>query len=588
MNKNIKEKLANVPNKPGSYQMKNKDGIIIYVGKAKNLKNRLKSYFNSKVYGKTLALVSNIDDFDYIVTNSELEAFILEITLIHKYNPKYNIMLKDDKSYPYIELTNDKYPVLKIIRNRKRKKVNGKIFGPFPSSYSAKITVNIINRLYPLRKCNTLKKDVCLYYHLGQCLGYCKYKVDDKVLEDMKKEIIDFLNGNTKKQEDKLKEEMNKASNNLNFERAKEIKEMLDAINKTIKKQNIDLNTKEDIDIINYYVDSNYISIEILFIRSGLLFGKENKIFNFINLEDDLLDFIVKFYEKNEVPKKVYVNENIDYNLLSNYLNVEVIVPQKGKFKQLLDMALDNAKDSLNQQEEKIKLDNKKRNDAINYLKELLKLDNVSRIESFDNSHLFGTYYVGGMVTFVDFLPEKDSYRKFKLSVDVKDDLSAMREVLYRRYYRVLVDNLEKPDLIVMDGGKTQVGVAKEVLESLGLDIPIIGLVKDDKHKTNKIMNSNFEILDVEKDNDLFLFLTRIQDEVHRYAISYHRNIKKKGQLVSMLDMAPGIGDKKRKLLIKEFGSFKKIKEASIDDLEKVVGKKEAEVLYNYLKENNQ
>ena len=585
--KDFKDKLSRVPDKPGSYQMKNKDGLVIYVGKAKNLKKRLKSYFTGRVTGKTKALVSNIDDFDYIVTDSELEAFILEITLIHKYNPKYNIMLKDDKSYPYIELSNDKYPTLKIIRNHRRKKVNGRLFGPYPSSYMARQTADIINRMYPLRKCKNMKKNLCLYYHLGQCLGYCVKEIDQEIINNIKKEITSFLNGDTKIVEDKINIDYDNAIKTLNFERAKELNDMKYAIETTIKKQKIDLKNKENCDIINYFTDNNYISIEIFFIRSGLLFGKSNKIFSFIDdSNEQVLEYIIKFYEKNELPNKLYLCDSIDKELLSNYLQVEILTPQKGNMKQLLDLSYENAKDSLLSQEKKISHDEEERQKALNELSKLLNVENVSRMESFDNSHLFGTFYVGGMVVFEDFLPLRQEYRKFKLQNDIKDDLSAMKEVLYRRYFRMIKDNLQKPDLIVMDGGKTQIEVAKEILDSLGLNIEIIGLVKDDKHKTNHIMNKNYEILNVPKDSSLFLFLTRIQDEVHRYAIEYHRNIKAQGALKSTLDFAPGIGEKKKKLLMKQFGSLKKIKEATIEELALVVGQKESEILYNYLKEN--
>ena len=585
--KNFKEKLSLVPTKPGSYQMKNKDGLIIYVGKAKNLKNRLKSYFTGTVTGKTKMLVEDIDDFEYIVTSSELESLILEITLIKKYNPKYNILLKDDKTYPYIELTNDKYPILKIVRHTKKKKNKTHLYGPYPNVKAARKTVEMINRIYPLRKCEKLKKEVCLYYHIHECLGYCVHNIKEEEISKMTKEIISFLKGDPTIISEKIKNEMNKASENLNFERALELKNMLEDIDTTLRRQKIDLNKNYNFDLINYYCENNYLSIEIFFIRDGLLFGRHNEIVQTLgNIEDEVIEYLIKFYE-NEVllPKELYVPQDLDDQLLSEYFSIKVQKPQKGKLKNLMDLAKENAKEQITLQEETLKKDDEIRHNAVNELKELLNIDKASRIESFDNSHLFGTFYVGGMVVFEDFIPQKDDYRKYKISTDVKDDLSAMKEVLYRRYFKVLMEDLKRPDLIVMDGGKTQISVAKEIIDSLGLNIPIIGLVKDNHHKTNSIMNDKYEILEVKKDSNLFLFLTKIQEEVHRYAITYHRNIKAKGALASILDLVPGIGEVRRKELIKYFGSLKKMKEAPLEELKEVLPADIAENLFSYLKE---
>lgn len=585
--KDFKEKLALVPTKPGSYQMKNKDGVVIYVGKAKNLKNRLKSYFTGTVTGKTRMLVEDIDDFEYIVTSSELESLILEITLIKKFDPKYNILLKDDKTYPYIELTNEKYPRLKVVRNTKHKKSKDYLYGPYPNVSAARKTVNMINRIYPLRKCDKLKKELCLYYHIHECLGYCVKNINEEEITNMKKEIISFLKGDSQEIEAKIKKEMRKASENLNYERALELKNMLDDINITLRKQKIDLNKNYNFDLVNYYRDENYLSIEIFFIRDGLLFGRHNEIVQtMLDPIEEVMEYLIKFYDKTGMlPKELHVPFELDKNLLSEYLNIKVYSPQRGKLKNLLDLAKENAKEQLDLQEETLKKDDNLRKEAISELKKLLHLSSVSRMESFDNSHLFGTFYVGGMVVFKDFLPQKSEYRKYKISTDVKDDLNAMKEVLYRRYYKVLMENLEKPDLIVMDGGKLQISVAKEIVDSLGLNIPIIGLVKDKTHKTSYIMNDRYKIINVSKDSNLFLFLTRIQEEVHRYAITYHRNIKSKGMLSSVLDVVPGIGEVRRKELLKKFGSLKKLKEASIEELSKVVSKDVAENLVTYLKE---
>ena len=584
--KDFKEKLALVPTKPGSYQMKNKDGVVIYVGKAKNLQRRLRSYFTRTVTGKTKMLVDDIDDFEYIVTSSELESLILEITLIKKYDPKYNILLRDDKSYPYIELTNDKYPTLKVVRNVKRKRNKNHLYGPYPNVSAARKTVNMINRIYPLRKCDKLKKELCLYYHIGECLGYCKKDIDPEVIEEMKKEIITFLKGDPSIITEKIKTDMEKASLNMNYEKALELKGMLDDIEITLKRQKIDLNKGYNFDMVNYYYDKNYLSIELFFIRDGLLFGRHNEIISSLgDISNEVIEYLIKFYDKGILPHELLVPSDIDNELLANYFEIKVNCPQKGKLKSLLDLCGENAKEQLELQEETLKKDDDERLKAINELKDLLGLEKLSRMESFDNSHLFGTFYVGGMVVFDDFLPNKDLYRKYKISTDVKDDLGAMREVIYRRYFKTLMEEAYTPDLIVMDGGKLQISVCKEVLDSLGLKIPIIGLVKDKNHRTNQIMTENYEILDVDKDSKLFLFLTRIQDEVHRYAITYHRNIKAKGALSSMLDVVPGIGEVRKKELLKKFGSLKKMREASIDELSSVVGKDTAEKLKEYLKE---
>ena len=584
--KDFKEKLSLVPTKPGSYQMKNKDGVIIYVGKAKNLQRRLRSYFTRTVTGKTKMLVEDIDDFEYIVTSSELESLILEITLIKKYDPKYNILLRDDKSYPYIELTNEEYPTLKIVRNVKKKRNKNHLYGPYPNVTAARKTVNMINRIYPLRKCEHLKKELCLYYHIHECLGYCCKKIDKQEIESMNKEIISFLKGDSDEITNRIKQEMNKASENMNYEKALELKIMLEDIDTTLKKQKIDLNKNFNFDLINYYYDNNYLSIEIFFIRDGLLFGRHNEIVSSVgDIESEIIEYLIKFYEKTLLPHELYIPQELDKDLISNYFNIKVYSPQKGKLKSLLDLAFENAKEQMELQEETLKRDDEERKKALEELKNLLKLNSVRRMESFDNSHLFGTFYVGGMVVFDDFIPNKNLYRKYKISTEVKDDLGAMKEVLYRRYFKTLMGEVEAPDLIVMDGGQLQISVCKEILNSLGLKIPIIGLVKDKNHRTSYVMNENYDILPVSKDSKLFLFLTRIQDEVHRYAITYHRNIKAKGALSSVLDVVPGIGEVRKKELLKKFGSLKKMREASLDELAEIVGKEVGKKLQEYLKE---
>ncbi len=583
----FKEKLALVPELPGSYQMKDKDNNIIYVGKAKNLKKRLKSYFTGRVTGKTKKLVSDIADFEYIVTTSELESLILEITLIKKYNPKYNILLKDDKSYPYIEFTKEKYPTLKVIRNPNLKKNKNNLYGPFPNVSSARNTVYMLNRLYPLRKCETLKKDYCLYYHIGECLGYCKNEIDLEKLETMKKEITSFLNGDAKALLKKLNQEMELASSKMNFEKALEYKKMIDDINITLKNQTIVLNKEINLDLFNYYVQDNYLSIQVFFIRSGTLFGRDKKIFTFYDSPvDTLVQYIINFYEKHLLPKEILVPSDIDTKILTTYLKTNVRTPLKGDMKKLLDLAYENAKILLEEEIKTLNQNEKVRKLALKELAIVLNQKNVSRIEAFDNSHLFGTYYVSGMVVFEDFLPLKNEYRKYKIDVSTKDDLKAMEEVIYRRYYKVLMEDLKKPDIIIVDGGKNQVEVAKRVLDELNLNILVIGLKKDDKHRTTSLITSDLAEIELDLHGHLFLFLARIQEEVHRFAISYHRQIKNKGSLASILEMIPGIGLKRRQELLKKFSSLKKIKEASIEELSKILPNEVAISLKEYLNES--
>ena len=566
----FQNKLKIVPELPGSYQMKDINGNVIYVGKAKNLKKRLKSYFTGRVTGKTKKLVSDIHDFEYIVTSSELESLILEITLIKKYNPKYNILLKDDKSYPYIEFTKDKYPILRVVRNVSLKKNKSNLYGPFPNVGSARRTVYMLNRIYPLRKCETLKKDYCLYYHIGECLGYCKNEVDLDKLQKMKDDITSFLNGDATNILKKLHEEMNLASSVMNFEKALEYKQMIEDIEITLKRQKIVLNKDFNLDLFNYYVKDNYLAFQVFFIRSGTLFERHQKIVELVESpEEDFLEYLVNFYEHHILPKEILVPNTIDTVILSDYFQVKVRTPLKGDLKNLLNLAFDNAKINLENELKTINHDTRKREEASKELSSLLNIKKVNRIEAFDNSHLFGTFYVSGMVVFENFLPLKNLYRKYKIDINTKDDLKAMEEVIYRRYQRVIVENLEKPDLIIVDGGKNQIQVACNILKSLNLTIPLIGLAKDNNHKTNVIVNSNLEEILLPKNSNLYLFLSKIQEEVHNYAINYHRTLKNKGTLASILELVPGIGIKRQKELLKQFHSIKKIKEASLEELSK-------------------
>lgn len=581
----MKEKLKLIPEKPGCYLMKNKDGLIIYVGKAKNLKRRVNSYFNKIHTGKTKALVSNIKDFEYIVTNSETESLILEINLIKRYNSKYNILLKDDKTYPYIVLTNDKYPSLKIVRSKKRKKIKGKVFGPFPGVTAAKNTVNLINRIYPLKKCDKLGKKLCLYYHINECLGYCEKQVPEQEINRMLEDITKILNGDYKFLTKKLEEEMLKYSNNLEYEKALDMKSLINDIENTISKQIIVSNIKYNFDVFGLYEIDNFLAIETLFIRDGVVIGKVNKIINdYLDLEDAYIRYIIDFYEKYPLPKRIIVNDINGVEDIEQVLNTKVQIPQKGDIKKILSMSNINAEISSKEKIERIRKDDKERYNSINELKNILNIDKLERIELFDNSHLFGTYYVGAMVVFRDFLPDKNEYRKYKIDNHTKDDLSAMKEVLYRRYQKALMERTELPDLIIVDGGPLQINIALEVLESLRMNIPIIGLKKDKSHRTSKLVLSNLTELDI-KNKNLFVYLYKMQEEVHRFAITYHRNIKNKGMLQSILEDIPGIGEKRRKELLKKYSSLTKIKNESVENLSKILPEEVAISLLKFLNE---
>ncbi len=564
----IKKKLSLVPNKPGCYQMKNKDGIIIYVGKAKKLKNRLSSYFRGNHTGKTKKLVSEIVDFEYIVVDSETEALILELNLIKKYDPKYNILLRDDKSYPYIEFKTDGVPKLEVVRNINRKKTKDKLFGPYPNVTAARNTVNLLNRIYPLRKCNTYPKKPCLYYHIGQCLGYCNNVIEEEKINEMKNEILSFLRGNDEIVINKLTKEMHIESGKLNFEKAKELKEMIEYIKYVLQGQKVELKDNIDRDVFGYYVEKGYISIQVFFIRGGKILERVSKIFPMIDDEyDELTRFIVKFYDKNLIkPKEIFIPQILDETILEDVLDLKVVKPLKGVKKALVDLASENAKTQLNQKFELIKKDEEKTVIAQEELRTILNLPILSRIEIFDNAHLFGTYNVSGMVVYIDGVPSKNDYRKYKISVDKNDDYGTMREVIYRRYFKVLVEDLTKPDLIIVDGAKGQINVALDVINSLGLSIPIVGLKKDNKHTTSALIFNNKEI-EIDKRSNLFYLLERMQDEVHEFTINYHKQLRSKGSLESILESVEGIGNKRKIELLKKYKTITKMKEASLEEL---------------------
>jgi len=587
----IKEKLSLVPNLPGCYLMKNCDGIIIYVGKAKKLKNRLSSYFRGTHTGKTAKLVSEIVDFEYMVVGSETEAFILEINLIKKYDPKYNILLRDDKSYPYIELLMDSVPKLSVVRNIHRKKRNRQhLYGPYPNVTAARNTVNLLNRMYPLRKCSTYAKKPCLYYHIGECLGYCTNKIEKDKIDHMVNDIIRFLKGDHSLITKKIEEEMYLESSKMHYEKAKELKELLDYIEITLTRQKVEIGDSIDRDVWGYYIEKGYLSIQVFFIRGGKILERHSKIFPYVDeVSEEMTMYIAKFYEKNVIPpKEILVPEIINTELLSEYLGISVKIPQKGEKKRILEMVLENAKIGLEEKFELINRDEERTVLANEELADILNLKKLDRIEIFDNSNLFGTFNVSGMVVFKNGRPSKNDYRKFKISIDQNDDYGTMREVMYRRYFRVLKDNLERPDLIIVDGGIGQMHIAREVLASLNMNIMVVGLKKDDKHSTSELLAYEpIEAIKIDKKSNLFYYLERMQDEVHNFTIHYHQQLRSKGSLESVLDMVEGIGTKRKKELLKKYKTITKLKSLTVEELTQILPENVAINLYQFLKEYN-
>lgn len=587
----LKEKLKTIPHLPGSYQMRNINNNVIYVGKAKDLYKRVNSYFKGNVTGKTAKMVSEVHDFTYITTQTEQEAFILEINLIKEYNPKYNILLKDDKSYPYIEYISKPYPKLKVSRYLNIKKRDKKLlFGPYPNAYAARKIVGLINRLYPLKKCEGMPKKVCLYYHIGECLGYCEKNVDQEKLVSMEKEILDFLKGNDKILIDKIMEKINNFSENLNFEASLELKKELEYIKIILDKQKVELHDYINRDAIGFYFDEGIISVQILFIRNGKIVGSNNdKFYLMSDVYDEVNSYVLNFYTRHEIPKEILLDSGLNADIVSNILNTKALIPQKGVKKTLIEMAKTNAKISLEQELTIIKNDETRSLGANEKLKELLNLPVLDRIDAFDNSNLFGSYAVSGMIVFKSGKPYRKEYRKYKVSVDKNDDYNTMKEVIYRRYYRAMVDKTEMPDLILVDGGENQIKACLEILNSLHLNIKVCGLKKDNHHRTNELIDGDtLEVISIPHNSDIFHYLTRIQDEVHRFTITYHKNLRDKGTIASILDNINGIGKSRKKELIKKYGSIKKMAEASVADLTEILPLKVAEDLHKYLQERNE
>lgn len=576
----VSDKLAILPALPGCYLMKNEAGDIIYVGKAKILKNRVRQYFVGAHDYKTQKLVSNIDDFEYIVTGSEKEALLLEINLIKKHTPPYNIMFMDDKTYPYIKLTKEQAPVLKVVRNTKDKKAE--YFGPFPDSGAAWQTMRLLNRLYPLRKCRTLPKKACLYYHLHQCLGPCIQEVDETLYQQMAQQIRKFLKGDVKDILDQLKSEMDQATEELAFEKAQEKLELIQAIEHVTARQQIDFKDRKDRDVFGYYFDKGYISIQGFFLRGGKMLERTLSITPLYEEADEAFtSFIVQYYQQHPYPQELLLPSDYGITQLSEVLEVKILQPLRGDKKKLVDMVQKNAQ---NAHLQKFELMERKQNEKEQAMRELSHLfqKEIHRIEIFDNSHISGTFNVSGMVVYKDGEPSKQDYRLFKLGQYISD-LDSMKEVVYRRYFRLLKEDGRFPDLLIMDGGSLQVSAAKEILDALEIPLTVCGLVKDDHHRTSNLIDSAGNILPIHRDSPLFFLLTRMQEEVHRFAISYHRRVRSKALTKSILDEVDGIGDVRKKEIWKKFKSMKQLKAATIEEIAQVVPQTVAENVYNLL-----
>ena len=574
MNKLIQSKLELLPTSPGCYIHKDKNGTIIYVGKAKNLRNRVRSYFRGSHDTKTEALVSEIEDFEFIVTESNIEALLLEINLIKENKPKYNIMLKDDKSYPFIKITNETYP--RLIITRQVKKDGGLYFGPYPDVGAANEIKRLLDRLFPFRKCTNPPEKVCFYYHLGQCKAHTICQVDSQYFKDLAQEVAAFLKGQDDQIIEDLRGKMASAAQTMEFEKAAEYRDLIQSIGTLRTKQRVMAKDLQNRDVFGYYVDKGWMCVQVFFVRQGKLIERDVNLFPYYNDPDeDFLTYIGQFYqEKSHLkPNEILIPADIDEEAVRAMVDTKVLKPQRGEKKQLVNLAIKNARVSLQQKFDLLEKSIEKTQGAIENLGQLLNIPTPVRIESFDNSNIMGTSPVSAMVVFVNGKPSKKDYRKYKIKTVVgPDDYASMREVIKRRYSRVIRDGLTPPDLIVIDGGQGQVNVAKEVIqEQLGLDIPIAGLQKNDKHQTHELLFGDpLQVVELSRNSQEFFLLQRIQDEVHRFAITFHRQLRSKNSVSSQLDGIEGLGPKRKQNLMKHFKSLTKIKEASVDQIVEV------------------
>jgi excinuclease ABC subunit C len=574
VNKRIQEKLAVLPDQPGCYLMKNKHDEVIYVGKSKMLKNRVRSYFTGAHDAKTQRLVQEIDHFDYIVTSSEIEALILEMNLIKKYDPKYNVLLRDDKSYPYIKITAEKQP--RLIITRQVKKDKGKYFGPYPNVYAARETKKLLDRLYPLRKCNTMPDRVCLYYHIHQCLGPCEHHVSKETNQDIVQSITKFLNGGHRDIKKDLQNKMQQASETLDFERAKEYRDLIQHIESIMEQQKMTLKDEVNRDVFGYSYDKGWMCVQVFFIRQGKLIERDVSLFPFFDdPQETFLSYIGRFYmhQNHPKPKEILVPLATNNELLTELLEIPVKIPMRGRKKELVELARENAKIALKEKFSIIEIDEERTIKAVEGLGNALHIEVPHRIEAFDNSNIQGTDPVSAMVVFIDGRPNKKEYRKYKIK-DVKgpDDYDTMREVIRRRYTRVIKEGLPLPDLILVDGGKGQMSAAIDVLENeLGLDIPLCGLAKDDKHRTSELLYGDPpQVVPLDRKSQPFYLIQRIQDEVHRFAITFHRQLRGKNTFQSALDEIEGVGQKRKRLLLRHFQSIDQMRDADVEQFTKL------------------
>ena len=574
MNKLIQSKLELLPTSPGCYIHKDKNGTIIYVGKAKNLRNRVRSYFRGSHDTKTEALVSEIEDFEFIVTESNIEALLLEINLIKENKPKYNIMLKDDKSYPFIKITNETYP--RLIITRQVKKDGGLYFGPYPDVGAANEIKRLLDRLFPFRKCTNPPEKVCFYYHLGQCKAHTICQVDSQYFKELAQEVAAFLKGQDDQIIEDLRGKMASAAQTMEFEKAAEYRDLIQSIGTLRTKQRVMAKDLQNRDVFGYHVDKGWMCVQVFFVRQGKLIERDVNLFPYYNDPDeDFLTYIGQFYqEKSHLkPNEILIPADIDEEAVRAMVDTKVLKPQRGEKKQLVNLAIKNARVSLQQKFDLLEKSIEKTQGAIENLGQLLNIPTPVRIESFDNSNIMGTSPVSAMVVFVNGKPSKKDYRKYKIKTVIgPDDYASMREVIKRRYSRVIRDGLTPPDLIVIDGGQGQVNVAKEVIqEQLGLDIPIAGLQKNDKHQTHELLFGDpLQVVELSRNSQEFFLLQRIQDEVHRFAITFHRQLRSKNSFSSQLDGIEGLGPKRKQNLMKHFKSLTKIKEASVDQIVEV------------------
>ncbi|GIM44467.1 UvrABC system protein C [Collibacillus ludicampi] len=583
----IREKLKLLPEKPGVYLMKDATGRVIYVGKAKVLKNRVRSYFTGSHDGKTQSLVSHIADFEYIITDTVVEALLLECNLIKKYTPHYNIMLKDDKAYPYIKITSEEHPRLEIVRRVQKDKA--RYFGPYPNATAANETKKLLDRLFPLRKCRTLKSKVCLYYHINQCLAPCEFPVLKETYDEMIKNIVKFLNGGHGEIKEQLIEKMNQEAEALRFERAKELRDLIIQIDRLMEGQKVDLADGIDRDIFGYYADKGMMCVQVFYMRNGKLIERNVSVFQHHNDEtEDFLSYVTQFYYENpDLPKEILLPTGIDIEAIDQWLQGKIKVPMRGNKKKLVEMAIENARNALEERFKLMDRDMDRTIRAVQQLGDILAIQTPRRIEAFDNSNIQGVNPVAAMVVFLDGQPAKKEYRKYKIkTVTGPDDYASMREVIRRRYVRVLKEKGPLPDLIVIDGGKGQIHAALDVLQNeLDLDIPVCGLAKDERHRTSQLFfMDDPEPIRIDRTSQAFYLLTRIQEEVHRFAITFHRTTHNKQAMRSILDEIPGVGEKRRKALLKHFGSLDAIRSAPIEEFRKIgIGDQLAHEILSFL-----